>query len=54
MTNELPDFSIGNIRELLLAAFTAEELERFCKDRPAFQPIVARFGPAMGLDDMVD
>jgi hypothetical protein len=42
------------IRELLLAAFTAEELRRFCSDRPTFRPVTKRFGPGHGLDDMVD
>jgi energy-coupling factor transporter ATP-binding protein EcfA2 len=42
------------VRELLIAAFTAEDLRRFCQDRPTFRPIVARFGPGHGLDDMVD
>ena len=54
MSENAQDFDIGKIRELLLAAFTAEELERFCKDQPAFEPITKRFGPAHGLDDMVD
>jgi len=45
---------IATIRELLLAAFTSKDLRRFCQDRPAFRPIVARFGSGHGLDDMVD
>jgi hypothetical protein len=44
----------GVVRKLLLAAFTAEELHRFCFDRPVFRPIVNSFGPGHGLDDMVD
>jgi hypothetical protein len=47
-------YNIGAIRQLLLAAFTAEELRRFCYDRPDFRPVVDRFGTAYGLDDMVD
>ena len=42
------------IRKLLLAAFTAQELRRFCWDRLLFRPIVARFGPGHGFADMVD
>jgi hypothetical protein len=42
------------IRDLLLAAFTAEELRRFCQDRPTFRPVTKRFGSGQGLDDMVD
>ena len=54
----MPDNEYGydtaEIRKLLMAAFTPEELRRFCQDRPLFQPIVNRFGPGHGLDDMVD
>jgi nucleoside phosphorylase len=45
---------IATIRELLTAAFTPEDLRRFCQDRPAFRAVVASFGPGHGLDDMVD
>lgn len=45
---------IAAIEGLLLAAFTPEDLRRFCRDRPDFRPIVARFGPGQGLYDMVD
>lgn len=45
---------IAAIRDLLTAAFGAEELRRFCQDRAAFRPVVDRFGPGHGLDDMVD
>lgn len=45
---------VGIIRELLLAAFKAEELYRFCYDRSLFRPIVDRFGPDHGLDKRVD
>jgi hypothetical protein len=54
MTNKAPEYNLATTRELLLAAFTAEELRRFCHDRPTFYPIVDRFGPEYGLDDMVD
>jgi hypothetical protein len=37
-----------------MAAFTAEELARFCQDRPPFRPVSDTFGPGQGLDDMVD
>ena len=42
------------VLHLLLAAFTPEDLRRFCRDRAEFQPVVARFGPGQGQDDMVD
>ena len=45
---------IAAIRELLLIVFNPEDLRRFCQDRSIFQPLVARFGPGHGLDDMVD
>jgi formylglycine-generating enzyme required for sulfatase activity len=54
MTNDTPEQDMAKIRQLLLAAFTAEELRRFCHDRPDFRPVVRRFGPGHGHDDMVD
>ena len=54
MSNGTQDHNIAAIRQLLLAAFTPEELRRFCYDRPEFRPVVRRFGPGHGLDDMVD
>jgi formylglycine-generating enzyme required for sulfatase activity len=54
MTNDTPEPDIAKIRQLLLAAFTPEELRRFCDDRPTFRPVVNRFGPGHGHDDMVD
>jgi formylglycine-generating enzyme required for sulfatase activity/CHAT domain-containing protein len=47
-------YNISTIRQLLLAAFTAEELRRFCQDRPTFRPLVDRFSPNHSLVDMVD
>ena len=47
-------YNTAAIRRLLLAAFAAEELTRFCYDRPDLRPIVVRFGPNQGLDDRVD
>jgi len=44
----------AEIRGLLLAAFTAEALARFCRDRPDLRPIVNRFGLHHGFDEMVD
>ncbi len=54
MTDQTASYNVGAIRELLLAAFTPQDLRRFCQDRLLFQPIVVRFGPGHGLDDMVD
>jgi len=52
--NGKQSYDIATIRGLLLAAFSPEDLRRFCLDRPTFQPIVDKFGPGHGLDDMVD
>jgi hypothetical protein len=49
-----PEYNRTTIRRLLLAAFSAEELARFCQDRPLFRPVCDTFGPGHGLDDMVD
>jgi len=54
MTDDRQDYDIGNIRALLVASFTVKDLRRFCEDRPAFQPVVARFSPDHGVTDMVD
>ena len=47
-------YNIAAIRQLLLAAFTASELRRFCQDREAFQPLLHQFSPNDGLADMID
>ena len=54
MTENPRRVSIPAVRELLLAAFSAETLLRFCQDRSLFQPALVRFGPRHGLDDLVD
>lgn len=54
MSYDTADVDIAQIRILLTKAFTAHDLHRFCLDRPMFRPIVDRFGPGQGLDDMVD
>jgi formylglycine-generating enzyme required for sulfatase activity len=53
-SNGAQEYNLATIRQLLLAAFTPEELRRFCYDRPTFRPVVNRFGPGYGHDDMVD
>lgn len=42
------------LRKLLMEAFSPRDLRRFCEERRAFQPVVARIGSAQRLDDMVD
>jgi hypothetical protein len=54
MAREEQEHQIAAIRKLLVAAFTPEELRRFCQDRRLFRPIVDRFGSNQGLDRMVD
>lgn len=46
--------NIAAIRRLLNDAFAAEDLRRFCYDRPIFRPITSRFSPNHGLDDLID
>lgn len=48
------EYGVAAVRELLLAAFDAKTLRRFCQDRPIFEPIVSEFAPGDGLADMVD
>jgi hypothetical protein len=54
MSYDTADVDIAQVRILLTKAFTAHDLRRFCLDRSVFRPIVDRFGPGQGLDDMVD
>jgi formylglycine-generating enzyme required for sulfatase activity len=54
MTSNEPQPDIAAIRQLLLAAFTPEELRRFCHDRPDFRMVVRRFSPRHSLEDMAD
>jgi formylglycine-generating enzyme required for sulfatase activity len=53
MISEVDRYSIAKIRDLLSAAFTPQDLRRFCQDRPFLRPVVAKFGPGHGLDDMI-
>jgi formylglycine-generating enzyme required for sulfatase activity len=54
MTNGAQEYDITAIRQILIAAFTPEELRRFCHDRPDFRLIVRRFGSKSSLEDMVE
>lgn len=47
-------YNLAAIRKLLLVAFTPDSLRRFCQDSRTLSPVVAKFGPGHGLDDMVD
>ena len=56
MTNNSQQPDIAKIRQLLLAAFTPEELDRlfrFASD-PQLQKVVTKFGPGDGLTSMAD
>lgn len=48
------DYNISGIRKLFVAAFTVEDLKRFCRDRPALESITTRSSPNASLQDMVD
>ena len=55
MSDDSQGYNIAAIRRLLLAAVAdGAELRRLCLDYEALQPVVTRFGPGQGLDDMVD
>ncbi|MFC2038107.1 hypothetical protein ACFLYD_09190, partial [Chloroflexota bacterium] len=54
MTLDPSAYDIQKIRQLLIEAFTDEELRRFCLDRPTFRPVVDKLGREDGLDDIVD
>lgn len=45
---------IAAVCTLIRDAFTAKDLMRFCRDRPTFSPVLTRFGPEQGLEDMID
>ena len=53
MAENPPGYYTGIIHELLLTAFTADDLRRFCQDHPLLRPVVDRFGPKHNLEEMV-
>lgn len=48
------NYNVPVIRNLIRDAFTPNDLQRFCHDRPIFRPILHNFGPGFSLDDMID
>ena len=54
MTDNTSSYDLTAIHKLLTAAFGAEELRRFCRSHPLFQPVVANFGPNYNLNQMAD
>ncbi|MFC2037370.1 tetratricopeptide repeat protein [Chloroflexota bacterium] len=53
-TESTPLYNLATIRNLLREAFTADDLRRFCQDRPTFRPILDYFGPGFNFMQMVD
>lgn len=51
---EPEEYDVASIRRLIENAFTAQQLERFCHDRPAFRPVLRDFGPGHSFADMVE
>lgn len=47
-------YDLSAVRELLRQAFTADELWRFCQERPPFQRLIDRFGRNASLENMID
>ncbi len=47
-------YNTRTIRAILTKGFSAEELRRFCMDRPLFRPVHDRFTQTMSKDLMVD
>lgn len=43
-----------DLRNLLRAAFTPDDLCHFCQEYPLFQPCLSRFGADHRLEDMID
>jgi len=54
MTDDTQLYDIGAIQGLLRAAFTPEQLRRFCYERPSFRPIVVESSPNDSLALLVD
>lgn len=51
MTN---DYNLAIIHNLLLAAFTADELRRFCRDHPTYRPLLADVPGRATLNEIAD
>lgn len=45
---------VAALHALLRDAFTAKELWRFCRDRPAFRPVLADLAHDYSLEDLID
>ena len=51
---ENEQYNVAAICDLIRAAFTPDDLRRFCRDRPAFADLRNFFGPDSGLERMID
>ncbi|MFN2245358.1 MAG: NACHT domain-containing protein [Anaerolineae bacterium] len=54
MADNPPGYDAGAIRELLLAAFTADELRRFCQDRAGFRQVLKDVGANPSPNELAD
>lgn len=54
MVEDIHVYNLATIQDLLLAAFTAEELKRFCRDRPTLHPILYDLSPNASLNQVAD
>jgi formylglycine-generating enzyme required for sulfatase activity len=48
------EYDLAAVRSLLREAFTADDLRRFCQDRPGFRFLVRHFGPKFSFEDMIE
>ncbi|MBN1810840.1 MAG: hypothetical protein JXA14_03295 [Anaerolineae bacterium] len=54
MTQDMEAYNTAVVRKLLQAAFTADELRRFCQDRPIFGPVLVDVPARASLNEMAD
>ena len=54
MTDNASSYNLAVVHELLTAAFSADELRRFCRDRQPFRDNLDNFGPNHSLNQMAD
>jgi len=51
---DTPPYNTAVVRNLIRDAFTADDLRRFCEDRPTFRFIVPHFGSRFSHEDMIE
>ena len=47
-------YSVAAICSLMRDSFTAQEIRRFCRDRPPFSPVLDQLSPSASLEDTID